>query len=151
MSRGPELFVGYTDETLDAEAFLPGGWFRTGDIGRLDEDGHLTITDRKKDVIIRGGENISSQEVEEILATHPAVVEAAAVGLPDERYGERVAVFVQFRAGTMLDVADVRAHFATAGAARQKTPEVVVTVTELPRTPSGKVRKVDLRRRILSH
>ena len=148
VSRGPEQFVGYTDPTLDREAFLPGGWFRTGDIGRLDEDGHLTITDRKKDVIIRGGENIASKEVEDILATHPAVVEAAAVGRPDPQYGERVAAFVQLRPGAALSIDDVRAHFAAAGVARQKTPEHLEFVEEFPRGMSGKVRKVDLRRRL---
>ena len=83
--RGPELFVGYTDDALNAESFLPGGWFRTGDVGVLDEDGYLRITDRKKDIIIRGGENISSKEVEDILARHSAVAEVAVVGMPDER------------------------------------------------------------------
>jgi acyl-CoA synthetase (AMP-forming)/AMP-acid ligase II len=148
VSRGPELFVGYTDAALDVDAFLPGGWFRTGDIGRLDEDGYLTITDRKKDVIIRGGENIASKEVEDILATHPAVAESAAVGRPDDRYGEQVAVFVQLRPGAALTLDDVRAHFAAAGVAKQKTPEHLELVGELPRSMSGKVRKVDLRARL---
>jgi acyl-CoA synthetase (AMP-forming)/AMP-acid ligase II len=144
-SRGPDLFAGYTDPRLDADSFLPGGWFCTGDIGRIDDDGFLTITDRKKDVIIRGGENIASKEVEDLLALHPAVVEAAVVGRPDSRYGERVAAFVQLRPGRTLTLDDVRDHFAALGVARQKTPEYVVVVDELPRTASGKVRKVDLR------
>ena len=148
VSRGPELFIGYTDPALDVDAFLPGGWFRTGDIGRLDDDGFLTITDRKKDVIIRGGENIASKEVEDLLMQHPAVIEAAAVGSPDERYGERVAVFVQLRDGASLDLDEVRRHFAAIGVAKQKTPEHIVLVDEFPRTPSGKVRKVDLRDRL---
>ena len=148
ISRGPELFIGYTDPILDADSFLPGGWFRTGDIGRLDDEGYLTITDRKKDVIIRGGENIASKEVEDLLMLHPAVVEAAVVGQHDERYGERVAAFVQLRPGQSLDLDDVRRHFATLGVARQKTPEHLVPIGELPRTPSGKVRKVELRDRL---
>lgn len=148
VSRGPELFVGYTDPALDADSFLPGGWFRTGDIGRLDAEGYLTITDRKKDVIIRGGENIASKEVEDILSTHPAVIEAAAVGRPDDRYGERVAVFVQLRPGASLSLDDVRRHFTDAGAAKQKTPEFLVPVEEFPRSLSGKVRKVELRDRL---
>jgi cyclohexanecarboxylate-CoA ligase len=86
-TRGPELFVGYRDVRMDADAFLPGGWFRTGDIGSVDAAGYLTITDRKKDVIIRGGENIASKEVEDVLARHPAVGEVAVVAVPDERYG----------------------------------------------------------------
>ncbi len=148
VSRGPELFLGYTDPALNRAAFLPGGWFRTGDIGRLDADGHLTITDRKKDVIIRGGENIASKEVEDVLTTHPSVLEAAVVGVPDERYGERVAAFVLLREGEDIDLDDVRTHFERAGVARQKTPEHLVTVPSLPRNPSGKVRKVDLRNRL---
>jgi len=147
-SRGGELFLGYTDPALDREAFLPGRWFRTGDVGRIDADGYLTITDRKKDIIIRGGENISSKEVEDVLAEHPAVVEAAAIGLPDERLGERVCAVVVLGAGRTLDLEEVRAHFAGAGLARQKTPERVEVVTELPRTPAGKVQKFVLRRQI---
>jgi len=146
--RGPELFVGYTKDALNAESFLPGGWFRTGDVGVLDADGYLRITDRKKDIIIRGGENISSKEVEDILARHPAVMEAAVVGMPDERYGERVCAYVILRRGAELEIPEVVDHFAAEGVARQKTPERLVEVDELPRTPMGKVRKVELRTRL---
>jgi acyl-CoA synthetase (AMP-forming)/AMP-acid ligase II len=145
VSRGAELFAGYSDERLNREAFLPGGWYRSGDLGRLSADGHLTVVDRKKDVIIRGGENISSQEVEAILAEHPAVTEVAAFAVADHRLGERVGVAVVLRPGGLLALDDVRAHFAAAGAARQKTPEHLVVVEELPRTSSGKVRKHVLR------
>ncbi|MFM2071488.1 MAG: hypothetical protein RLZZ623_1751 [Actinomycetota bacterium] len=148
VSRGPELFIGYTDPALDADSFLAGGWFRTGDIGRIDALGYLTITDRKKDIIIRGGENIASKEVEDLLALHPAVIEAAVVGEPDERYGERVAAFVQLRPGADLDLDGVRRHFEAIGVARQKTPERLEIIDEFPRTSSGKVRKVDLRGRL---
>jgi len=148
VSRGPELFLGYTDPVLDAEAHLPGGWFRTGDIGRLDEDGHLTITDRKKDIIIRGGENIASKEVEDLLTLHPSVTEVAAVGRPDARYGERVAVFVTLAPGQQIDLAEVVRHFSTLGVARQKFPEYVEVVSEFPRSLSGKIRKVELRDRL---
>jgi len=146
--RGPETFDGYTDAALDADAFAPGGWFRTGDIGRLDAAGHVTISDRRKDIIIRGGENISSQEVERVLATHPAVEDMAVVAMPDPRYGERVCAFVVPRDGAALDLPEVQAHFAAAGVARQKTPEALHLVDELPRTPSGKVRKAELRSRL---
>lgn len=145
VSRGPELFAGYTEERLNREAFLPGGWYRSGDIGRLSADGHLTVVDRKKDVIIRSGENISSQEVEAILAEHPAVAEAAAFAVADHRLGERVGVAVVLRPGGSLALGEVQAHFEAAGAARQKTPEHLVLVGELPRTSSGKVRKHVLR------
>jgi len=132
--------------TLDDPAFLPGGWFRTGDVGRIDADGYLTVTDRLKDIIIRGGENISSKEVEDLLVTHPAVADVAVIPVPDPALGERVCAVVVARPGFTFDVDQARAHFAAAGAARQKTPELVVLADELPRTPSGKVRKDVLRK-----
>lgn len=147
-TRGPRLFMGYVDPELDRACFLPGGWFKTGDIGRMDEDGFLTITDRKKDIIIRGGENISAKEVEDVLATIPGLVEAAVTAMPDTEMGERVCAFVVMKDGPGLTLEAVRAHFATAGVARQKTPERIVLVDDLPRTPSGKVKKTDLRERL---
>lgn len=148
LSRGPELFTGYTDAALNAAAFLPGGWFRTGDVGRLDGDGYLTVTDRLKDIIIRGGENISSKEVEDLLVTHPAVADVAVIPAPDPVMGERVCAVIVPRPGSSFDLDEARAHFAAAGVARQKTPEVIVLVDELPRTPAGKVRKEVLRARV---
>jgi cyclohexanecarboxylate-CoA ligase len=145
LTRGPELFTGYADAALNAAAFLPGGWFRTGDVGRTDADGYLTVTDRLKDIIIRGGENISAKEVEDLLVTHPAVADASVIPAPDPALGERVCAVVVTRPGCTFDVDQARAHFAAAGAARQKTPEVIVLVDALPRTPSGKVRKDVLR------
>ncbi|TDC72007.1 acyl-CoA synthetase [Actinomadura sp. GC306] len=147
-SRGPEVFAGYRDPALNAEAFTPDGWLRTGDVGRLDGDGHLTVTDRLKDIIVRGGEKISSKEVEDLLAAHPAVAEAVAVAEPDGRYGERVCAFAVLRDGAELDLDEVREHFASLGAARQKTPERLVVVDTLPRTAAGKVRKHVLRKEI---
>ena len=147
-SRGPEVFAGYRDPTLNAGAFTPDGWLRTGDVGRLDADGHLTVTDRLKDIIVRGGEKISSKEVEDLLAAHPAVTEAAAVAEPDERYGERVCAFAVLHEGRSLDLDGVREHFAALGAARQKAPERLVVVDALPRTPAGKVRKHVLREEV---
>jgi len=144
-TRGPELFVGYVDETLDEAAFLPGGWYLTGDIGRVDQDGFLSVIDRKKDLIIRAGENISSKEVEDILMGHPAVREAAVVAMHDERYGERICAFVIPRDQEPLTLADVSAHFVTQGVAKQKIPERLELVNEFPRTQAGKIRKADLR------
>ena len=145
-SRGPELCLGYTDEALTALAFDADGWYRTGDLGALDEDGYLTITDRKSDLIIRGGENISAAEVEEALLRLPGVVEAAAVAAPDRRLGEHVAAFLLLRPGSEVPTMDeLRAHFDRAGLARQKWPEEVHRVDDFPRTPSGKVQKVRLR------
>ncbi len=132
LTRGPELFTGYTDPALNAAAFLPGGWFRTGDVGRIDADGYLTVTDRLKDIIIRGGENISAKEVEDLLVTHPAVADVAVIPVPDPALGERVCAVVVARPGCTFDVEQAREHFAAAGAARQKTPEVVVLVDVRP-------------------
>jgi cyclohexanecarboxylate-CoA ligase len=148
LTRGPELFTGYTDPALNAAAFLPGGWFRTGDTGRIGAGGYLTVTGRLKDIIIRGGENISAKEVEDLLITHPAVADVAVIPVPDPALGERVCAVVVPRPGFTFDVGQARAHVAAAGAARQKTPEVVVLADELPRTPSGKVRKDVLRGRL---
>ena len=151
LSRGPDCCIGYTDPGLTASNFDAAGWFATGDIGVLDEDGYLTIVDRKKDIIIRGGENISALEVEEMLMRIPGVAEAAVVAAPDERLGEHVCAFVRLtEASTSLELADVRAQLQGAGLARQKWPEELRLVPELPRTPSGKVKKFVLRDQLRS-
>ena len=144
--RGAERFIGYTDPALDAASFLPGGWFLTGDIGRLDADGFLAITDRKKDIIIRGGENISSREVEELLLQVPGIVEAAAIGMPDPRLGERICAVVRVGEESAPTIATIDAVFSDLGVARQKTPESLMIVDEFPRTPSGKIQKTELRK-----
>jgi len=144
-SRGPDLCLGYTDDALTARAFDDEGWYRTGDVGVLDEDGYLTITDRKADVIIRGGENISALEVEEVLLGMPAVAEAVVVAVPDDRLGERAAAVLRLRDGHPCPTLDeVRSHFQAAGVAVQKWPESVHQVPDgqdFPRTASGKVQK----------
>ncbi|MHB8512205.1 MAG: AMP-binding protein [Actinomycetota bacterium] len=150
ISQGPDQFLGYMDPAMDAEAFDALGWFHTGDIGRIDEDGYVTITDRLKDIIIRGGENISASEVEAVLATHPKVQESAVTAVPDAKYGERVCAFVITRDGTELTLEEVIAHFKAQGIAKQKTPERIELVTEFPRTLSGKVQKYVLKRQLQS-
>jgi acyl-CoA synthetase len=149
LSRGPDLCLGYLDPELTAKAFDDDGWYHTGDIGVLDADGYLTITDRKADVIIRGGENISALEVEEVLLAMPQVIEAVVVAAPDARLGERVAAVLRLRAGAAMPTLDeVRAHFEVAGAARQKWPEELHEIPagqDLPRTASGKVQKFRVR------
>jgi acyl-CoA synthetase (AMP-forming)/AMP-acid ligase II len=145
-SRGPDCCVGYTDPALTAAAFDADGWYRTGDVGVLDADGYLTITDRVSDIIIRGGENISAQEVEELLLRLDSVAEVAVVGAPDDRLGERAAAVIRTRPGSRPPhLEDIRAHLAAAGLAKQKWPESVHEVDDLPRTPSGKVQKFRLR------
>jgi acyl-CoA synthetase (AMP-forming)/AMP-acid ligase II len=145
LSRGPDLCLGYTDPALDI-AFDDEGWYRTGDIGVIDSHGCVTITDRLKDVIIRGGENLSAAEIEQAVMAVPAVAEVAVVAAPDARLGERACALVRLRPGSDgLTLDDVRAHLETAGIARQKWPEDVRVVIDFPRTASGKIRKVDLR------
>lgn len=151
-SRGPDLCLGYTDDELTAKAFDEDGWYRTGDIGVLDADGYLTITDRTADLIIRGGENISALEVEEVLLAMPAVIEAVVVAAPDERLGERVAAVLRIRSGAaMPTLSEVREHFERSGVARQKWPEELHEVpagSDLPRTASGKVQKYLVRQSV---
>jgi acyl-CoA synthetase (AMP-forming)/AMP-acid ligase II len=149
LSRGPDLCLGYTDDELTARTFDEEGWYHTGDIGVLDEDGYLTITDRKSDMIIRGGENISALEVEEVLLAMPGVAEAVVVAAPDERLGERAAAVLRLKPGqSMPSLAEVRTHFEQAGVARQKWPEELHEVDDFPRTASGKVQKYRVRHSI---
>jgi non-ribosomal peptide synthetase component E (peptide arylation enzyme) len=146
LSRGPDCCIGYTDPALTAAAFDAEGWFGTGDVGVLDDDGYLTIVDRKKDIIIRGGENISALEVEEVLLRIPGIAEAAVVAAPDARLGEHACAFVRLLSDAPApDLDTVRKHLQDAGLARQKWPEDLRVVDELPRTPSGKVKKFVLR------
>jgi acyl-CoA synthetase (AMP-forming)/AMP-acid ligase II len=148
-SRGPDCFVGYTDPALTEAAFADDEWFMTGDIGVLDADGYLAITDRKKDVIIRGGENVSAVEVEEQLLRLPGIAEVAVVAAPDTRLGERGCAFVRMQPGVDApDLVSVRAHLEARGLARPKWPEEVRTIEEFPRTPSGKIQKFVLRRQL---
>jgi cyclohexanecarboxylate-CoA ligase len=146
--RGPELFAGYSDATETA-ASMHRGWFRSGDLGILDDQGWLTITGRIKDLIIRGGENISSAEVERALELHPGISQAVVVGRPDDRLGERVVAFV-VHAGPgsgLIDVAECRRWFAEHGVARFKTPELVVQLDEVPLLAAGKPDRAALKAR----
>jgi cyclohexanecarboxylate-CoA ligase len=144
LARGPEMFTGYLDGALDAEAFAPDGWYRTGDLAVYDGE-YLTIVDRLKDIIIRGGENVSAQEVEAGIVTHPDVADAAVVAVPDPMMGEKVCVFVIARDGVVPTLDDLRAHLLEQGFARFKLPERLEIRTSLPRTASGKVQKAPLR------
>lgn len=141
--RGPELFVGYLDPADNTGAFTDDGWFATGDLARIDDDGTICIVGRLKDVIIRGGENISAKEVEDLLLTHPAVRDVAVVAMPDNRLGERACAVVV--AESSLALTDLAMHLDAHGLARQKFPEALLVVAELPRTVSGKVQKFQLR------
>lgn len=151
LSRGPDCFLGYTDPALTTGAFDDGGWYHTGDVGVVDDDGYLTITDRISDFIIRGGENVSAPEVEDVMLGMDAIAEVSVVAAPDERLGERVAAVVRVHPGAEAPTVDqVRLHLAAAGLARQKWPESVHQVVEFPRTASGKVQKFRLRAQLRS-
>jgi non-ribosomal peptide synthetase component E (peptide arylation enzyme) len=145
LARGPAMFMGYADEAQTREAIDPEGYFRTGDIGTVSADGALLVTGRKKDLIIRGGENISAKEIEDVLHLHPMVAEASVVSMPHARLGEGVCAFVIARAGTAPDFAALVGFVADSGLAPQKRPERIEFVDELPRTASGKIRKDQLR------
>jgi acyl-CoA synthetase (AMP-forming)/AMP-acid ligase II len=146
LSRGPDLFAGYTDPALTARAMTHDGWYRTGDVGVLDEGGYLTITDRLSDVIIRGGLNLSAAEIEEALMRMRAVAECAVVAAPHERFGERACGVLRVRPGEKApDLAAVQAHLGAAGLPKQKWVEELRIVDDFPRTPSGKIRKFVIR------
>lgn len=141
--RGPQCFAGYTDPALDAAAFADG-WFRTGDLGTIDEAGCVRITGRLKDIIIRNAENISVIEIEEALHRHPDIAEAAVFGLPDRRTGERVVAAVVPRGDARPDVVSIRDHCVGLGLAKHKCPEQVELVSVLPRNAMGKVLKHEI-------
>jgi cyclohexanecarboxylate-CoA ligase len=143
--RGPELFIGYLDARLNDEAFTSEGWFRTGDIGRLDADGYLEIVGRRKDIIIRGGENISVKEIEDHLFGHPKITDVAVIASPDPILGERVCAVVVPEAGQSIALAEITEWLRSAQFAKQKLPERLMVLDELPRTASGKVQKFKLR------
>ena len=139
---GPEMFLGYLDGALDADAFTADGWLRTGDLGTIDEDGYLTITGRAKDVVIRHGEKIPAKEVETLLAQHPSVDQVAIIALPDPRTGERACACIVIAPSARVPTLAEVAEFCTArGLAKRRLPEQIEIVDALPRTPGGKVDK----------
>lgn len=143
--KGPQQFIGYVDSSLDAAAFDEAGWFRTGDLGKVDQDGFITITGRLKDIIIRNGENVSALEVEEVLRRHASIADAFVIGLPDARTGERICAVIVPVDQHEVTLDTVIEHCDSECLARQKTPEHVVIVGDIPRNPMGKVSKDDLR------
>ncbi|HAV8364234.1 TPA: medium-chain fatty-acid--CoA ligase [Escherichia coli] len=150
-SRGPNMFMGYFDEPeLTARALDEEGWYYSGDLCRMDEAGYIKITGRKKDIIVRGGENISSREVEDILLQHPKIHDACVVAMPDERLGERSCAYVVLKAPHhSLSLEEVVAFFSRKRVAKYKYPEHIVVIEKLPRTASGKIQKFLLRKDIM--
>ncbi|MCS0717089.1 medium-chain fatty-acid--CoA ligase [Escherichia coli] len=150
-SRGPNVFMGYFGEPeLTARALDEEGWYYSGDLCRMDEAGYIKITGRKKDIIVRGGENISSREVEDILLQHPKIHDACVVAMPDERLGERSCAYVVLKAPHhSLSLEEVVAFFSRKRVAKYKYPEHIVVIEKLPRTASGKIQKFLLRKDIM--
>jgi len=148
-ARGPELCLGYRDAALNAEAFDAQGFFRTGDLGRLDGDGYLTVTGRVKDIIVRGGEKLGAKEIEDLLLEHPKVKNVAVVPMPDRALGERVcAVVVPVRAGEAPTLTELVTFLESKEISRCKLPERLEVVDELPTTASGKVAKHVLKEQV---
>jgi acyl-CoA synthetase (AMP-forming)/AMP-acid ligase II len=141
-----ERFDGYWNNTAATLEVLRDGWYHTGDVGFVDEDGYLFVVDRKKDMIISGGENIYSREVENAVLAHPAVQDCAAIGVADAKWGEVVRAFVVFKPGRSLGAEEIIAHCKTL-IAGYKCPKQVEVIAELPRTGTGKVNKIALRER----
>jgi len=143
---GPTVMRGYLNRPEETATTIIDGWLHTGDIGYLDPDGYLSLVDRAKDMIIRGGENIYPKEIESVIYTHPGVLEAAVVGRPDPVYGEVPVAFVSFRDGAGLTTDELRAHLAQ-HLAKYKLPAEIVALAEVPKNPVGKIDKPTLRRR----
>src|SRR5690606_7603649 len=144
--KGPGITPGYlNDPEGNRELFRPDGWLLTGDLGEVDADGHLRLTGRTSDFIIRGGHNVSAVMVENELSTHPVVAQVAAVAAPDPVLGERVCAYVVTRDGAEFTLEQMREHLAARGVSKADWPELLVVVPELPIAPGGKVRRSDLR------
>jgi len=143
-TRGYSVMIGYWDEPAKTAEVLRRGWMHTGDLATMDADGYVNIVGRIKDMVIRGGENVYPREIEEFLYTHPDIVDAQVIGVPDEKYGEELMAWVRLREGASLDAESLRA-FCSGKLAHYKIPRYVHAVDEFPMTVTGKVRKVEMR------
>ena len=139
------MSLGYANPADNQEAYDEDGYFRMGDLGRIVEGEYFVCTGRKKDLIIRGGENISAKEIEDVLVRSPKILEAAVVSMPSKRTGEAICAFIVPADRATIDMKEIAGLISAEGLARQKTPEHVAIVAELPKTPAGKVRKDVLR------
>jgi long-chain acyl-CoA synthetase len=145
--RGEQVFAGYWRNEQATQDSFRDGWFLTGDIGRCDEDGRTYIVDRKKDMIISGGENVYSREIEDLLYEHPSVAEVAIVGAPDSKWGETVVALVRSRSAVSADALD---EFCRTRIGSYKRPRRYIFVDELPKSATGKILKADLRKLLQS-
>jgi fatty-acyl-CoA synthase len=143
-TRGYSVMIGYWDEPEKTAEVLRRGWMHTGDLATMDSDGYVNIVGRIKDMVIRGGENVYPREIEEFLYTHPDIVDAQVIGVPDEKYGEELMAWVRLREGASLD-ADALREFCAGKLAHYKIPRYVQVVDEFPMTVTGKIRKVEMR------
>ncbi len=146
-TRGYSVMIGYWDEPEKTAEVLRNGWMHTGDLATMDEDGYLNIVGRIKDLVIRGGENVYPREIEEFLYTHPEILDAQVIGVPDDRYGEELMAWVRLREGAEPLTAQQLREFCAGRLAHYKIPRYVHLVEEFPMTVSGKVRKVEMRER----
>ena len=146
--KGPQIMMGYYKKPEETKAALKDGWFKMGDIGRLDEDGYLTIVDRKKDMIIAGGYNIYPMELDDVLFEHPKILEACTVGVPDDYRGETIKAFVVVKPGETLTEKEVDAH-CRERLAPYKIPKSIEFIDELPKSAVGKILRKELREREL--
>ena len=142
--RGPTMMKEYYKNPVATEDALRGGWLHSGDLVKFDEEGYVTVVDRKKDMIISGGENIYPKEIEDVLYTHPFIVEAAVIGMPHEKWGETIKAYVVLKEGVTLTQQEV-INFCTSKIARYKKPHSVEFIDELPKNASGKILKTKLR------
>jgi fatty-acyl-CoA synthase len=144
--RGNNVMAGYFEDPEGTEKAFAGGWFHSGDLGVMHPDGYIEVRDRAKDIVVSGGENISTIEVEQAVLSHPAVLEAAVIGVPDEKWGEVPKAFVVLRQGEQAEENELIKHVKTK-IARYKAPKIVEVVDELPKTSTGKVQKFELRQK----
>jgi fatty-acyl-CoA synthase len=145
-TRGYSVMLGYWNEPeKTAEAIDAARWMHTGDLGVMDTDGYVNITGRIKDMVIRGGENVYPREIEEFLYTHPDILDAQVIGVPDAKYGEELCAWVQLREGAAELTPEAVREFATGKLAHYKIPRYVLVVDDFPMTVTGKVRKVEMR------
>jgi len=144
-TRGYSVMIGYWDEPEKTAQVLRRGWMHTGDLATMDEEGYVNIVGRIKDMVIRGGENVYPREIEEFLYTHPDIVDAQVIGVPDEKYGEELMAWVRLRDGADLDIDSLRA-FCTGKLAHYKIPRYLHVVDAFPMTVTGKIRKVEMRK-----
>lgn len=147
--RGNSVTPGYWNDSAATSEAFHDGWFYTGDVGYLDNDGYLYITDRKKDLIIKGGENISPSEIETAIYQHPAIAETAVVGVPDADFGEQICAVVQLKPGAKASAEEIREHVARF-VGKFKIPEQIVFQQSLPKTATGKIHKQMLREQLVA-